>query len=152
MFPENAPRPIPTTSRTAPRVRPIAGTREAEMRGPPTQQRLRLNDRHAMRSVCGRRSEAEAGPCSTVPMAGYFGISFFKKDPPRVSETGQTRNTTSLLQASERSINLFAGLVFSIAVALLQTTLQLVALAVDRGEIIVSEFAPFLQQRAVKSK
>ena len=76
-------------------------------------------------------------------MAGYFGISFFKKDPPRVSETGQTRNTTSLLQASEPSINLFAGLVFSIAVALLQTTLQLVALAVDRGEIIVSEFAHF---------
>src|SRR5258708_5242514 len=29
------------------RVRPIAGPREAEMRGPPTQQRLRLNVRHA---------------------------------------------------------------------------------------------------------
>src|SRR6476659_234920 len=65
-----------------------------------------------------------------------------KKDPPRDKRDGPQKKHNQLLQAGEPSIDLFAGLIFGVAVALLKTTLQLVALAVDRGEIIVSEFAP----------
>src|SRR6476620_9694000 len=67
-----------------------------------------------------------------------------KKDPPRLSDTGQRNTHNHLLQAGKPSINLFAGLIFGVTVPLLQTTLQLVALAVDRSEIIVSEFSPLL--------
>src|SRR5258708_32295343 len=77
-------------------------------------------------------------------MADYLWHRIFqKKGPPRLSEAGPKRNK-QLLQPSEPGVNLFAGLVFSIAVALLETTLQLVALAGDRGEIIISHFAPRL--------
>ena len=79
------------------------------------------------------------------PTEAEVSLGTTQKRPASDKRDGSDKdNTTSLLQTSEPGINLFAGLVLSVAVARLETTLQLVALAVDRGEIIVSEFAPLL--------
>jgi hypothetical protein len=41
-------------------------------------------------------------------------------------------------------INVLAGLILCIAIALLQATFELIALAVDGGQIVVRQLGPFL--------
>ena len=66
-----------------------------------------------------------------------------KKTRLGMSETGQKRNTTSYFKlANQVSTSLRSDPWRSRSAV--KTTLQLVALAIDRGEIIVSEFAPLL--------
>jgi hypothetical protein len=80
--------------------------------------------------------------CRCFSPTRYFGHdAASQKRPASDKRDGPEKRHNQLLQASEPSINLFAGLIFGVAVPLLQTTLQLVALAVDRSEIIVSEFS-----------
>ena len=50
----------------------------------------------------------------------YLGTTqLLKKDPPRDKRDGPEKKHNQLLQAGEPSINLFAGLIFGIAVTLL---------------------------------
>jgi hypothetical protein len=50
---------------------------------------------------------------------------------------------SGLWQRRKPIINVLAGLILCIAIALLQLTFELIALPIDSGQIIVCQLAPF---------